>query len=164
MLEVSAEALLKAVVKALGVDKLRMFMENDWYLLGSVFYAVSNVPVEAYKNMSREEIERAESLRHNMAKTVLPLLAFARNTAMLFPSELVEKKVTAEWLLEKAKERIPELAKAVEAEGERGKRWLERQAKELVDYLTGRTCYLPGVGMVPVGLVKKLQEAAKHAK
>jgi hypothetical protein len=151
-------------VKALGVDKLRLFIQHDWYLLGSIFYALTNPPVDAYRHMKPEEVERAEALRRSMAKTVLPLLAMARRTAMMFPEELVEGKVTAEWLLEKAKAKMPELAEAVEAEGERGRRWLERQARELVDYLLGRTCYLPGVGMVPVEAVERLQEAVKHAK
>jgi len=148
-------------VKALGADKLRMFIRNDWYLLESIFYSLSNPPLEAYRQMTPEEVARAEAIRRNMAKTVLPLLGMARRVAAVFPPSAVEGKVTAEWLLGKAREKVPELAEAVEAEGERGRRWLRRQAQELVDYLLGRTCYVPGLGMVPVQLV---MEAARHAE
>jgi len=49
--------------------------------------------------------------------------------------------VTADWLLEKERKRFPELAAVVEKYGDRGRRWLERQSKEIALYLTGQLVY-----------------------
>jgi hypothetical protein len=129
-----------------GEEKLGIFIENDYNILEAFFYGLQRSPVEAYQKMDLKEVAKIERFRRNMSRTVLPMLGFARKVAASFPPEAVEEKVTPEWLLSKGRVKFPKLANVVERYGERGRAWLDRQCRQIVDYLLGRTVYDPKTG------------------
>ena len=143
ILEAAIEGLVKGVLNLMGPEKLNMFIENDWNILESIFYGLCRSPSEVYKNMSPEEVSKTERIRHNLARTVLPIIGMAQKVARSFPPEAVESKVTAEWLMRRGREKFPELIEIVESHGDRGRAWLDRQAKQICDYLTGKIVYHP---------------------
>jgi hypothetical protein len=120
-----------------------MFIENDWNILEGFFYGLSRPPTEAYEKMKPEEVAKAERIRKGLASTVLPVINMALRVARSFPSEAVESKVTADWLLERSRKHFPELAAVIDRYGDKGRIWLERQAEQIRLYLTGKIAYHP---------------------
>jgi len=143
VLEGMLEGLIKGILECFGPERLSMFIENDWNILDSVYYGLYRPPIEAYVKMSREEALRLEGFRRNLAKTVLPIMGFARTITSRFPAEAVENKITGEWLLSKCEKKFPKLAEVINRHGEKGRIWLERQAEQIRDYLLGRIVYDP---------------------
>jgi len=94
-----------------------------------------------YEGVKPQEIQKIEEIRQNLARTVLPVIGMARTIASRFSFETVDAKVTGEWLLKKAKVKFPEVATIIESHGERGMIWLEKQAKEIREFITGRIAY-----------------------
>lgn len=148
--------MIDGAINVLGSEKAQLLIDNDWFLLESIFWGATSVPVEGYKKMKPEDVEKAEGMRQAVAKTVLPALAMARFVASKFPVEAVEGKVTPEWLIKRGEKRFPEIVKVWKNTGEKGEQWLEKQTSEIVDYLTGRTVYVPGRGLLSAKEVKKL--------
>jgi LmbE family N-acetylglucosaminyl deacetylase len=118
-------------------------IENNYSVLESVFHAYYGPPPDAYRGLSAEEAARLEEFRRRSARLALSALGMAKTIASRFPAEAVEAKVTADWLLSKGRGRRSELVKVVEAYGERGRAWLEEQARQIAAFLTGRLIYDP---------------------
>jgi len=127
----------------MGAERLSLFIENDWNILGSAFYGLYRPPINAYKKMTPEEIARAERVRLNLARTVLPVIGMARRVAANFPASTVEAKVTGEWLMEKGEKYFPEIVAVIKQHGDKGRAWVEKQADELRQFLTGKIVYHP---------------------
>jgi|GEM_PF-7087100 len=145
VLEGALEGLVRGLLKCFGPERLSMFIANDWNILESFFYGLYRPPLKAYGQMKPQEAERLERFRRSMAETVLPIIGMARTIASRFPAEAVEDKVKADWLLEKCGKCFPELVSVINMHGERGRMWLEAQAKQIRDYLLGRIAYHPGL-------------------
>jgi hypothetical protein len=131
------------MMKTMGPEKLSLFIENDWNILESVFYGLHCPPIEAYKNMSPQEVAKAESIRKNMYRFIVPLISMAKNIAAKFPAEAIEKKVTADWFLEKGEQHFPELIQVINKYGDKGRVWLEKQAEQIREFLIGRIIFHP---------------------
>jgi hypothetical protein len=142
LLEGALNGLVSGLLKSFGADKLSLFIENDWHIIESVYFGLHKPPLEVYAKLSPDEVSSLESFRQNLAKTVLPLLGFARSVASYFPPEAVESKVTADWLLRRAQRHL-QLLQVIERYGERGRRWLEKEAEQIRDYLLGRVVFDP---------------------
>jgi len=128
---------VQGALKAIGTRGLEVMIDHDWYLIESIFYSVRyqpNYPSE----LSEKEIAKLERMRATMLKTVLPILGMVRFVASKFPPEAVEAKVTPDWLLGKGKKRFPQLVRVVKKKGEKARKWLEKQSREIVLYATGR--------------------------
>ena len=132
----------------MGPERLSIMIENDYSVLESLFHAYYGPPPDAYRGLSAEEAARLEAFRRRAARAALSALGAAKMIASRLPPSAVEMKVTADWLLQKGRLKQPELVEAVERYGERGRRWLERQARQIVDFLLGRVAYVPGRGLV----------------
>jgi hypothetical protein len=143
LLEGAIEGLIKGLLKVMGVERLSIFIENNWNILGSVFYGLHRPPIEAYRKMTPEEIAKAERVRQNLARTVLPVISMARRIAANFPASTVEAKVTAEWLMEKGEKYFPEIIAVIKQHGDKGKAWVEKQAEEIRQFLTGKIVFHP---------------------
>ncbi len=142
VLEGTVAGLISGLVKAFGADKLKAFIENDWHLLEAAFNALNPgfKPDYHAAGLTPEQAARAEKLRQTtLRKVVLPALGMAKTIASRFPREVVEEKVTAKWIYEKIKQRHPEIAAIIDSYGEKGWRWLEKEAKMIVDFLVGRS-------------------------
>lgn len=90
------------------------------------------------KELSQEEVARLEKARAGMTRTVLPLLGMAKTIASKLPRSFIEERLDGGWLMRRANERFPILAERVKAHGEKGEKWLEKQAKEISGFLTGK--------------------------
>jgi hypothetical protein len=143
ILEASLEGLIKGLLKTMGPERLSLFIENDWNILGSVFYGLYRPPIEAYQKMTPEEIVKVERVRRNLARTVLPVIGMARRMAASFPASTVEAKVTADWLMEKGEKYFPEIMAVIKQHGDRGNDWVHKQAQEIREFLTGKIVYHP---------------------
>jgi hypothetical protein len=127
----------------MGPERLSLFIENDWNILGGVFYGLYRPPIEAYQKMTLQEIAKAERVRQNLAHTVLPVIGMARRIAASFPASTVEAKVTADWLIEKGEKYFPEVVAIIKQHGDKGKAWVEKQAEEIRQFLTGKIVFYP---------------------
>lgn len=143
ILEGAIEGLINGVVNAIGEEKLSVLIENDRDILACIFSGMIRPPVDYYQRIPLEEAQKIERIRRSMAKTVLPVLGMARTMASKFPSEAVEKKITAEWLMSKGEKKFPKLVEVVKAHGEKGRRWVERQADQIRDFMLGRITFDP---------------------
>jgi hypothetical protein len=143
LLEGALEGLIKGLLNCFGPERLSLFIERDWSILGSVFYGLHRPPIEAYKKMTLEEIVKAERVRRNLARTVLPVIAMARRVAANFPASTVEAKVTAEWLMEKGEKYFPEIVAVIKQHGDKGNDWIHKQAAQIAGYLTGKLVFDP---------------------
>jgi hypothetical protein len=143
LLDATLEGLIRGLLDCFGAERLSMFIERDWSILESVFYGLYRPPIEAYRMMKPEEVRRLEAFRRSLAKAVLPVLSMARTIASRFPPEAVEGKVTADWLLQKGEKRFPQVVEVVKKHGDRGRAWVEAQAKQIRDYLLGRIVFNP---------------------
>jgi hypothetical protein len=127
----------------MGSERLSLFIENDWNILGGVFYGLHRPPIEAYQKMTLQEIAKAERVRQNLAHTVLPVIGMARRIAASFPASTVEAKVTADWLIEKGEKYFPEIVAVIKQHGDKGNAWIEKQAEEIRQFLTGKIVFHP---------------------
>jgi len=89
-----------------------------------------------------KEIKKLENFRKRLGKTILPVFGMARNIASRFPKEYIDQYLTGEWLYKQAVKRHPEIAKIID-ESENGREWLENQAREIREYITGRLVWDP---------------------
>jgi hypothetical protein len=124
-----------------GEEKLGIFIEKDINVLEAFYFGLNQPPVDLYEKMDQEEAARVERFRCSMARTVVPLLGMARKAAAAFPPDIVEAKITPEWLLSKGQKKFPKLAAVVLGHGEKGRIWLDRQCRQIVDYLLKRLDY-----------------------
>jgi hypothetical protein len=136
MLEGVIEGAVKGLLDCIGPEKLDMFIDNDWSILEAVFKATKKP--EYPKELSSEEIEKLERYRAGFIRVALPALGMAKTFASRLPEELIMEKLNADWLLGKGEQKFPMLAERVKAKGEKGKAWLEKQAREIALFLTGR--------------------------
>jgi len=120
-----------------GPKGLDLMIENGWTLLDSLFYAIRYRPVYP-EELSPEEVESIESMRMGAAKAVLPVLGIARTIASKLPPDLIEERLDGDWLMRRANERFPILAERIKVHGEKGERWIRKQARELALFLTGK--------------------------
>jgi hypothetical protein len=165
VLEAAVEGLVEGGLKLLGPEKLRLMVENHWFIMESIFYCAYNVPVEGYAKMSREEVAKAEKVRAALVRSVLPVVGMARRVAGMFPPKAVEAKVTPQWLIARGEKRFPELVEVWRNSGGEGEKWLKEQADEIVGFLTGRLVYSPWHRkMVPPAVLKQVVEAQQAGK
>ena len=138
------------MLRVLGPDKLQLLIDNDWYLIESIFYGAYTASLEesarrggspSSPSTQPEEVSQGERYMVGVAKVALPLLNWARSIASMFPPDAVSRKVTSEWLISRGEKHYPEVVAVWRGSGERGERWLKVQAKEIVDYLIGRVAY-----------------------
>jgi hypothetical protein len=141
MLEAAVEGLVDGVLKVLGPERAKLLIDNDWYLVESIFYGACSVPIDEYVKMQPEEVLQGERYRVGVARVALPILGWSRNIARMFPPKEIERKVTPEWLIARGERQYPELLKVWRDSGEKGDRWLAGQSRELVNFLTGRIVY-----------------------
>ena len=136
-LEASVEGAVQGGIDCIGPKGLDLMIENDWYIIESMFYAMRYRP-DYPEGLTKEEIARLEKARHGMLRAVMPILQLARTVASRLPPELIEQKLDGGWFMRRAKEKFPVLAERVEAHGDKGKKWIENQAREVRDFLLGR--------------------------
>jgi hypothetical protein len=133
-LEGAIKGVIGGLLSVLGPDRLSLFIENDWSMLEALFKAMVAPPREAYEHLGVEGVQKVRALLVNY---VAKLLVFAKVVASRFPPELLESKVTGEWLYRKLKD-FPEVKAVIDRYGDRGRYWLEMQARDLRDWLLGR--------------------------
>jgi hypothetical protein len=131
------------MLTVMGPERLSLFIENDWNILESVFHGLYRPPIEAYQKMTLQEIAKAERVRRNLARTVLPVIGMARRIAASFPDSTVEAKVTGDWLITKGEKYFPEIVDVIKQHGDKGKAWVEKQAEEIRQFLTGKIVFHP---------------------
>jgi len=142
---------VRGALKCIGSDKIDIMIKNDWTILEAIFYGIHYKP-DYPEELSEKEIRRLEQMRIGAAKAVLPTLGMAKMIASKFPSEYIEEKLDAGWLMRRADEKFPELAERIRAHGKRGEEWLRKQAREIALFLTGRMVFDPVKGrMIEVG-------------
>ena len=137
------EGLIRGMLTVMGPERLSLFIENDWNILEGAFYGLYRPPIEAYQKMALQEIAKAERVRRNLARTVLPVIGMARTIASSFPAETVEAKVTGNWLIEKGKKYFPEIVAVIEQHSDKGEAWVEKQAEQIRQFLTGKIVFHP---------------------
>jgi hypothetical protein len=165
ILEAAIEGVIEGGLKLLGPEKLRLMVDNHWFIMESIFFCAYNVPIETYAKMSKEEIAKAEKVRISLAKSVLPVVGMAKRVASMFPPKAVEAKVTPQWLITRGEKRFPELVEVWRNSGGKGEKWLQEQADEIVGFLTGRLVYSPWHRkMVPPAVLKQVIEAQQVEK
>jgi hypothetical protein len=142
------EGLVAGLLRCVGPERLGIMIENDYSVLESLFHAYYGPPPDAYRGLTPEEAARLEAFRRRAARAALSALGVAKAIASRLPPSAVEAKVTADWLLQKGRLKQPRLVEEVERHGERGRMWLEAQARQIVDFLLGRLTYVPGKGLV----------------
>lgn len=142
VLDGAVEGVISGALKAVGTKGLELMIDHDYYIVESIFYSARHQfdynSLERGVQLSADEAAKLESLRAGMMKTVLPLLGMVRFVASKFPVKAVEAKLTPEWFLEKGNRRFPVLVRAVNKKGDKGRKWLERQVKEIREYSVGR--------------------------
>ena len=139
LLEGALNGLISGVFNSFGPRGVRILIEKDLHTIPSILYALSRRPNYEELGLTPEEVEKLEHMRHSLLrKTVLPIMGLARKIASQFPPEAVEQKVTAEWIYGKIKKRHPEIAEIIDEHGEKGWKWLDKEAKIIVKYLTGK--------------------------
>lgn len=111
--------------------------------------------------MSSEDVHKTEMIRISLARGVLPVLGMTKLVASKFPASAVEMKVTPEWLIKRGEKRFPEIVEVWKETNEKGKVWLEKQSREIIDYLTGQIIYSPQLGKMVA--VKDLKPVIKEA-
>lgn len=138
ILEGSLEGAISGAVKAIGAENLGILVDNNWFIIESIFYSIRHPPVEVYKQLNPKEVPKLEQIRGTLTKTVLPLLGMVKFVASKFPPSAIEYKVTPEWLLKRGRKRFPTLVRVVEKRGEKGQEWMKSQCREIVLFATGR--------------------------
>ena len=128
---------LSGVFRAVGPKGITIMIKRRWHVLPSVLYAASHKP-DYPPELTPEEVAELERFRLTLMKTIIPALGMAKTIASRFPPEVIEQKITAEWILKKLEERHPGIAKAIKDHGEEGMRWLEEEALILRNFLLGR--------------------------
>jgi hypothetical protein len=165
ILEAAVEGLVEGGLKVLGPEKLRLMVDNHWFLMESIFFCAYNIPVEAYAKMSKEEVLKAEKVRISLAKSILPVVGMTKRVASMFPPKAVEAKITPKWLIVRGEKRFPELVEVWRNSGGKGEKWLQEQADEIVGFLTGRLVYSPWHRkMVSPDVLKQAIEAQQVEK
>ncbi|MDI6814100.1 MAG: hypothetical protein QMD10_11265 [Desulfitobacteriaceae bacterium] len=132
------EGAISGILKAMGPKAFRLMVEKDYHTVSILFYALTRKPDYAKEGLSPEEAGRLEAYRLGSLRTILPILGMVRTFASRFPSEAVEAKVTADWLMKRAERSRPEIAEIIKEYGEKGWAWLEGEAEELREYFLGR--------------------------
>lgn len=135
------EAAVDTMLKAFGPEKINLFIDNEWYIINSIYYNfLGYQPDYSKMDLSQKELEKAEKVRRSefLKRMVIPALERARWLAAKFPSKIIEEKITPEWLMKKGEENRPVIAEVVKARGEKGRLWLERQCAEFILFFTGR--------------------------
>jgi len=136
------------LLKAFGPEKINIFIDNEWYIIGSIYYNLKELePTWSKMNLSEEEKLKVEKIRRSdfLKRLVIPALERAQWLASKFPASMIEQKITPEWLMKKGDENRPIIAEVVRARGEKGQQWLERQAAEFVLYFTNRLIWHDGL-------------------
>jgi len=125
------------LLKCVSPEHLDFMIERDKHIIASTFYAIRHRP-NYPEDLSADQIRRLEAFRAQLARVALPVLGMMRRVASGFPPEVVERQVTPEWLMRRARNQFPMLADVVCMQGKRGQRWLADQAREIVGFATGR--------------------------
>lgn len=139
-IEGSLDAAVDVLLKAFGPEKLALLIDNDWSIIGSIYYNLKGFEPDWGKmNLSEKERAKAEKIRRSefLRRLVLPALDRVQSLASKFP-ELVNEKITVEWLMGKGEQKRPVLVKVLRSRGEIGQRWLEKQVELFKLYFTGR--------------------------
>lgn len=94
-----------------------------------------------------------------LKRMVLPGLERAKWLASKFGTSAIEEKVTAEWLIGKGEETRPVIIEILNARGEAGRRWLEKQAEQFREFFCGRLVWSDALKrMVSVEELKTIME------
>lgn len=142
IVESAAEGLISGGFSALGPRGVSIMIERDYHTLDTVFNSMDGPPdYAATPELTKEDIAKLERMRLGMQKTALSALGMARNVASRFPREVIENKITAEWLLQRVERRNPDIAQAIKSYGEKGDRWLEDEARIIRLYFMGRMAW-----------------------
>ena len=131
---------MAGALECIGPKGLDIMIENGWTILDSLFYAMRYQPVYP-SQLSPEEVERLERIRAGATRVVLPILGMAKAIASRLPPDMIMKKLDGDWLMRRANERFPILAERIRMHGEKGRKWLQKQARELALFLTGQLAW-----------------------
>jgi hypothetical protein len=150
ILEASIEGAISGLLKCIPPKEVSLLIKHDCYIIESIFAARSR-PLYESKNLTKEEIEKAERARAKIPwKQIDWLLERVRFLASQYSPEAVERKITPEWLMKKGEKRFPELIKEVE-KNEYGWVWLENQTEELKLFVLGKIAWSNSAKrMVPI--------------
>lgn len=113
-----------------------MLIDRDKYIIELIFNGIYGTAVYP-PYMKKEEIKKVESIRR-LGSAILPIMKMVQGLASRYGEEAVRAKVTPEWIMKRMGEKYPEIVEVWKANGERGQRWLKRQAEEIVNYATGK--------------------------
>jgi hypothetical protein len=145
-LEGAIRGVIGGFLKVLGPERLSLFIENNWSMLEALFKAMVAPPREAYEHLGVEGVQKVRML---LLDYVAKLLVLARTVVSKFPPELVESKITGDWLYKKLED-FPEVRAIVDRYGDRGRWWLEMQARDIRDWFLGRVVVAPDGSLVRV--------------
>jgi len=137
LFEATLNGLVSGSFRAVGPKGIQLMIKNNWHTIPMILYALTNNSPKYPKELSEKEIAKLENMRRNLARMVLPVLGMARRIAANFPPELVEQKITGEWLMQKLEEKHPQIAKIVK-EQENWQKWINEEAVIIRLYLIGR--------------------------
>jgi hypothetical protein len=146
--------LVDGAFRAVGPQGVQLLIDYDKHIIGCILSAY-NGRQRYPSNLTRAQVAALERLRLGMTRATVAALGLVRYIASKLPEEVVENKVTPEWLLKKGRERFPEVVQVIEANGDRGRAWLKKQCEEIVGFCTGRLVWSDEHdGLVEVGEVR----------
>lgn len=143
----AVEGLVKGVIDCVGIKSIDLMIVNDWSLIEVVLNAIYRKP-EYPPELSEEEVSRLEELRKQVGVFVLPLLGMARMIASKMPEEYIVERLDGGWLMRRIDEKFPELSDEIRKHGARGEEWVDRQARQIAYFFTGKLRYNPREGRI----------------
>jgi len=133
VLESALNGAISGVFNAVGPKGVKIMIERRWHVLPSILYALSKKP-DYPPDLSESEIRKLESMRKNLIHVVVPLLQMVKVIASRFPPEVIEQKLTGQWILDKLGKRHPEIVEVIKNE-EGGIEWIEEEAEIIKKFL-----------------------------
>jgi len=127
------ESLMAKFLSLFNENHLRLMIDNDWYIIESIQWSMRHRP--DYRGVPPDQARWFEARRLYFVKMGFAALGFARSIALMFPRHVVEKYLNAEYALKYFDKNIPWVSKVIREKGDRGRRWLEKQVKEIKDFL-----------------------------
>jgi len=129
----AVKGMLRSVFNMIGKERVHMFIDNDWHILDVVLNAFTTPEWRYPDELSKEEVERLEALRHRLGPVVRMTLQMVRGVARQLPRSMVYR-LDGAWLLRRIREVDPELASIIEGHP-KGLEWLNKEAERLREWL-----------------------------
>lgn len=123
-------------MKCIGPQGVRLLIDNDVYIIGCIA-SVTNRKQVYPDNLNPSQVKQLNSMV-NMLQAAVMGLGMLKQVTSRIPAEMVEAKVTPEWLIRRGREKFPDIIEVIDQSGEKGLMWLIKQAREIVNFCTNR--------------------------